>query len=150
MTFLVRKIAFTLNVSYLIFGPFFYIVCHISGLILNMLPARIQKPRGPAEEKLFLLLFLFMYVINYYFCWALEFGEIRCNKIWAQMIFLQALVSLIPFTILTVGSMVMIHLANAASDDGLNKISTLESKKNMLEEDQKLIFDHHVDEVVSE
>jgi len=62
----------------------------------------------------------------------------------------QALVSLIPFTILTVGSMVMIHLANAASDDGLNKISTLESKKNMLEEDQKLIFDHHVDEVVSE
>ena len=46
--------------------------------------------------------------------------------------------------------MVMIHLANAASDDELNKISPLESKKNILEDDQKLLFDHHVDEVVSE
>jgi hypothetical protein len=54
-----------------------------------VLPSRIQKPRGDREEKLFLFLFLLMYVINYYFCWALEFGEIRCNKIWAQMIFLQ-------------------------------------------------------------
>ena len=46
--------------------------------------------------------------------------------------------------------MVMIHLANAASDDGLNEISALESKKNIREDDQKLLFDHHVDEVVSE
>ena len=45
----------------------------------------------------------------------------------------------------------MIHLANAASDDGLNKNEALESKKNIFEDDQKLLFDHHhVDEVVSE
>ncbi|CAG5081449.1 Oidioi.mRNA.OKI2018_I69.PAR.g9880.t1.cds [Oikopleura dioica] len=136
--------------AYLIFGPFFYIVCHISGLILELLPFSIQKPKGPLQEKLFLALFIVMYIINYYFCWALEFGEIRCEKIWAQMIFLQALVSLIPFTLLTVGSMVMVHLAHLANDDEMNTSNKIKSKKNISEDDQPLLSEHHVSEVVSE
>ena len=46
--------------------------------------------------------------------------------------------------------MVMVHLAHMASDDEMNTSDKIESKKNISEDDQPLLSEHHVSEVVAE